>query len=144
VTVLRSLDDLINEIQNANRRTRAKWAMRRAVRRVLDAPGRLRTWVYCARQRVTRGWDDRSVWSLDTFIGKQLGEQLCYMADIAHGWPGDHYGTFEDWVNDLRRHGTALREYAARIDHEIGNTVLQASAKTALYWVGDNFGALWD
>ena len=98
-----------------------------------------------AWQRVTRGWDDRSVWSLDWSLCKTLGAQLIYLADTSHGWPGnDTYVEFEHWEDALRFHGSVLSQVAIFSDDIDGETQRIESARLSLHWVADNLGHLWD
>jgi hypothetical protein len=109
-----------------------------------------------AYQRVNRGWDDRSLWSLDDHLCKTLGAQLVELADIAHGWPsGDKYPEYEDWTAALRKNGAALTAYSTRwelwadesLDRDTINkkeTKIIADAKRSLRWVAENLGSLWD
>jgi hypothetical protein len=103
--------------------------------------------VLFAWQRLTRGWDDRSLWSLDWYVCRTLGAQLTQLADTTHGWPqSDEYPTFEDWQAALRTHGSALTE-AANTDITEGFENTQAAyvqAQESLRWVADNLGDLWD
>lgn len=101
-----------------------------------------------ARQRVTRGWDDTATWSLDTHLARTLGAQLVRLAEVTHGYPsGGTFNTFEEWQEALRTHGNALTRYAEGIheyDEHIDHEQLIRDAETALHWVADNFGSLWD
>lgn len=109
-----------------------------------------------ATQRVARGWDDKSLWSLDDHLCTTLGAQLTRLADVTHGWPeGDKYPEFEDWQAALRKHGAALSAYSTRWDIIIDDSLtpegrrkkedkIVADAKRALRWVAENLQALWD
>lgn len=112
----------------------------RARRWVTAIPREVR-WAW---QRVFRGWDDFSTWSLDVHLSRTLGQQLVMMADIAHGWPdGEEWDyTFETWTADLRRHGEALQLYSEGWVDDWATTGEPAQA--ALYWVAEHLGALWD
>lgn len=101
--------------------------------------------VRLGRQRLFRGWDDSAVWSLDDHLSKTLGAQLVKMADVAHGWPGDEWGTFEEWTGALREHGEALLTYQ-RLNYDLHGDdwdAIYEPARDALRWVADNFGSLW-
>lgn len=140
----RTLAEIERERREAGARKRAHWALLRLRRRIENAPHRARVDLMCAWQRLTRGWDVRSVWSLDDDLSGRLGAQLLHMADIAHGWPGEQYGTFDDWVRDLRRAGWALLRYRELHHEDFTDQGIRGDAKSALYWVADNLGALWD
>lgn len=105
--------------------------------RMREFPRQVR-WGY---QRVTRGWDDSAIWSLDTHLGEVLGAQLIALAECAHGYP-DGY-PFEQWTADLRRHGAALLAYGEdKFDTE--ELALYRPAQEAFRWVAENLGSLWD
>ena len=95
-----------------------------------------------AYQRVVRGWDDRALWSLDHHLCKTLGAQLLRLADVAHGYPGEHGWTFEGWTAELRKRGRALEAYGLS-DGRDYDTVYPP-ARGALEWVAENLGSLWD
>jgi hypothetical protein len=150
------LDDLIEQLEREEAQPWPRRAARETWRffryRLKRVPRNTRLTLFCARQRLTRGWDVRSVWGLDYWLGRTLGAQLVYMADIAHGWPGDYEGGFDKWVADLRLHGEALLHYARSSD-DIKYTLtlshddekaIHEQAQAAMHWVADNFGALWD
>lgn len=94
-----------------------------------------------AWQRVHRGWDDRSLWSLDTWLARTVGAQLQEMARIAHGWPGGPDWTFETWTAALRVHGGVLADYGHNCDAD--NDAIEA-AQDSMRWVADQLPALWD
>lgn len=136
-------------------RRRYFWHVRNPIR---DARKSVR-WAY---QRVTRGWDDLSVWSVRDSLSKTLGAQLVEMANISHGCPpyypeqpgvggpqlflptpGDE--VHELWRGDLRRHGEALLAYS-RDEAESPDISLDLymAAQESLRWVADNLADLWD
>lgn len=123
--------------------------LNRRVHQIAKAPRNLRNTIYLAHQRLSQGWDQTSVWSLDTHLTKILGAQLTYMAEIAHGWhPSPEHPTFEDWTNQLHQHGAALSHYAVNFhdyrDTDRDDKATLANAQAALHWVADNLPALWD
>lgn len=153
-------DDLKAIIEARRRREKwykpGMWMLRALCRRIGDA----RRAVRYAYQRVARGYDDRSLWNLNHYLPKFLGEQLVEMAEIAHGFPGD-YGPvhsipddpaddprFVQWTTDLRRHGEALLEFHKQDDDLTGNPdeweAVYAPAQEALRWVAENLATLWD
>lgn len=120
------------------------WAMNRHTKAIIRSPRTALRAIRLAYQRLSRGWDDRSLWDLDRHLGRTLGPQLIEMARIAHGYPAPYPGDFDGWVRDLRTAGEALDAYGG---FEWGNDdymTVRADAKSALLWVADNFGALWD
>jgi hypothetical protein len=100
-------------------------------------------------QRLFRGWDDTTIWSLDTRFCKTLGEQLIELARVSHGWPDTLYDTPEEWVSELTINGGYLLAYG-RGDDEIedlseeGESRNLLNAKSALIWVSAHLPALWD
>lgn len=97
-----------------------------------------------AYQRVVRGWDDRSLWSLDYHVAKTLSAQLDALADQAHGWPeSSEYPEYDDWTQALRAAANKLRFYAEHATDELDGEALE-SGREAMSWVADNFSRLWD
>ena len=133
------IEDAVSPFPRARRFLRSIVGRRLATESVRD--------VLFAWQRVVRGWDDRSLWSLDWYICHTLGAQLTELAATTHGWPqSDEYPTFEDWQAALRTHGSALTEAAnTDISEDFENTqAVYAKAQKSLHWVADNLGDLWD
>jgi hypothetical protein len=108
---------------------------------VKHAPGNARNQIRWAWQRVHRGWDDRALWSLDTWLAGTLGAQLIAMADLAHGWPGMADWTFETWTAALRQHGGVLSDYGHNCD---ADDAAIDSAQESMRWVADHLPNLWD
>lgn len=126
-----------------------------------------------AIQRLTRGWDDSEVWSLNSALTSRLADQLVELAERGHGWPGELNGfdTPKQWEDMLLRQAQALRcfdgsaEYEAALSRwhdlhlsrgseaeadlawkeldRIERENIQA-AKQALHWVAENLELLWD
>lgn len=150
------LEDLIAGLERQKAqiwpRRAMRWTWRLVCYRIPKWPNQARTAVICGHQRLVRSWDVRSVWGLDHWLGRVLGAQLVRMADIAHGWPGDYEGGFDQWVADLRTHGEALKHYARANDdlkYHLSLTRedqedIDHGARTAMHWVAENFSALWD
>jgi hypothetical protein len=103
-----------------------------------------------ATQRLTRSWDDRSVWSLDTSLCAVLGAQLKLLAEKTHGMPinEEAYPTFEDWQKAIRENGEALIAYGNHWNEvDLSNEEIEkrlVAAQNSLRWVADNLPALWD
>jgi hypothetical protein len=123
-----------------------------------------------ASQRLSRGWDDRAIWSLDHHICSTLAQQLRALADSPFGWPGEPWESPQHWESDLRKNATLLEQYAtihtlsahdrfsaitdpratpeqttAAIEalHDAESRII-AEAQTALIWVADVLPHLWD
>jgi hypothetical protein len=135
------LDDVIADLdayQAAHPWRTRFWA---AWRRLKRAPHDSYWGVRFAWQRVHRGWDDRALWSLDTWLARTLGAQLQEMARIAHGWPGMADWTFETWTAALREHGGVLADYGHNCDAD--DAAIDA-AQESMRWVADHLPNLWD
>lgn len=64
-------------------------------------------WAY---QRATRGFADKDVWNLDTYLTELIADSVEQLADIQHGWPGtDEFPTPESWDEYLRKAVSLLR-----------------------------------
>lgn len=104
-------------------------------------------WPRRAYQRLTKGYDERDIWSLDSWMARTIGPQLITMSEIAHGWPGEEYqGGFDGWVADLKKNGEALLAYAGRGegDAPFYDPKVSEDATNAMRWVAEWFTALWD
>lgn len=112
--------------------------MAHRIRRVREIMNEVRF----ARQRVTRGWDDRALWSLDYHLARSLGHQLLGMADSAHTYPSGDEWSFERWTSELRRHGEALVAYSK--DDTLNHAKGYEGARSALVWVAIHLRDLWD
>lgn len=122
-----------------------------------------------AAQRVTRGWDDKALWSLDHHLCATLAQQLRALADTANGWPAHEFDSFEDWQLALRSRADSLAGYASRDEGPAQRAWLDAldsgdvhgadafreaalaeeraaieAAKGAMHWVADHLETLWD
>lgn len=123
-----------------------KWKAYRFFTRLRRTPRSAVNSVVHAWQRVVRGWDDASVWSLDTEFTRTLSQQLEHLAHIMHGWPaGEEFPEFEDWQNALLTNSARLGNYAHRWEGDDENYgLLSREAEEALHWVADHLGHLWD
>lgn len=89
VWVTHSIDDLFEDPDNPDPwRTRAYWGIRRFWANHWLANPRDVYWkgVY-AYQRVTRGWDDRAVWSIDYWLDEKMPDMLRKLKTDKHGIP---------------------------------------------------------
>ncbi len=122
-------------------------------------------------QKITKGYDDRAIWNLDSHITKHLANTIEELASKTNGYPSD-YQSFEDWVSKLNQVALDLRSYddtqnqqiiqmekliekAATLkdskkleELDIELEKLQAEkvkkAQEALIWIADNLPKLWD
>jgi hypothetical protein len=85
--VLHSIDDLFEEKDDPIR-TRVYWAVRRFwVNHWLCNPRANWFNLVCAYQRLTRGWDDRAVWSIDYWLDDKMPAMLRKLKEDKHGIP---------------------------------------------------------
>lgn len=68
-------------------RTRAYWFVRRWSKRIWDAPSDTYYSIKYAYQRLTRGWDDRAVWSIDWWLDDKMPAMLRKLKEDRHGTP---------------------------------------------------------
>ena len=62
-----------------------------------------------AVSRLRRGWDPSDAYNLGCHLPRHVGEQLAWLSQNAHGWPGNQeFPTYDDWVNTLRHHAHLL------------------------------------
>jgi len=100
-----------------------------------------------AWQRLTRGWDDTALWSLDVYWAKAMSEQLLVMADITHGHPDDEeFPEFTDWTAALHKNAALLAAYANHFDihdNDEAKAVIEGGQE-AMRWIADHLPILWD
>lgn len=72
-------------------RTRVYWGVRRWAKRIWGAPSSAYYSLKYAYQRVTRGWDDRAVWSIDWWLDDKLPAMLRKLKQDKHGVPMDMF-----------------------------------------------------
>jgi hypothetical protein len=72
-------------------RTRVYWSVRRWAHRIWDAPRDSYYAVKYAYQRVSRGWDDRAVWSIDWWLDDKMPAMLRKLKEDKHGIPGSMF-----------------------------------------------------
>jgi len=100
-----------------------------------------------AWQRLTRGWDDTALWSLDSYWARTMSAQLLAMAEVTHGWPqGEEFPEYEDWVTALRENAELLAAYGTMFD--LASIDEEAAAveggQKAMRWIAEHFPSLWD
>jgi hypothetical protein len=71
--------------------TTVYWYVRRAAIYVKDAPRDSYYALKYAHQRLTRGWDDRAVWSIDWWLDDKMPDMLRKLKKDKHGIPGDMF-----------------------------------------------------
>lgn len=120
--MINDLTTFIESMENAPRRVRIWYAIRRSGRRIRYAPRQIK-WAW---QRMCRGWDDRAIWNLDQHLCRTLGQQLILLS--------------KNDDNDYWYHGEMLLRYG---DEQLEDEGLEY-ARVALRWVADNLKYLWD
>ena len=110
---LHSIDDLFEE-KDDPLRTRVYWAVRRFwVNHWLCNPRAVWFDVVCAYQRVTRGWDDRAVWSIDYWLDDKMPAMLRKLKEDKHGVPMSVFPTDAEYVDEHGNPTDAAMEIAS-------------------------------
>jgi hypothetical protein len=96
------------------------------------------------RQRAKRGWADRDVWSMDSYISRVLGEMCAYLAEhnVAYPGEGSPWPTPEIWHDhlvDLSSRLLAWNQDDAFCDENAYNVTQKAMEE-----FGRNLGYYWD
>lgn len=173
-------ESLVAWLDRTDREERADHPVRWWTRRIfVTPPHRLhsrfkdeRNRIRFAYQRVTRKWDDITIWGWNYTMSRMIGEQLIHLADIAHGWPAypdpndvneslpyyDDAPDFDAWVARLRENGEKLQRYGKHDDADFYDTndpdwVKKATAaedhalkeaQEAFRWIADHLPSIWD
>jgi len=56
------------------------------------------------KERSKKGWAESDAWEWYIWHAKITSESLNYLAETVHGWPGEWWGTYEEWqcfINDI-------------------------------------------
>jgi hypothetical protein len=90
---LRPIDDLFDKEEGTDPlRTRVYWGIRRFWNHHwLCNPRDIYYGAKYAYQRLTRGWDDRAVWSIDWWLDDKMPAMLRKLKEDKHGIPGDMF-----------------------------------------------------
>ena len=102
--VCRPIDELFDRPPDPLR-TRVYWFVRRWAKNVWDAPSDAYRAAKYACQRVTRGWDDRAVWSIDWWLDERMPAMLRKLKEDKHGVPMEMFDGLP--VNDKGYHDDA-------------------------------------
>jgi hypothetical protein len=108
-------------------------------------------------QRGVRGYSDRDVWNLDTYIFKILSKGLIRLADTTHGHPCPYPRDVHPPAQSTKcmceyRWDSDLREYAA-LFYKLAEDLFEgddwvkeeeAAHQKAMEWMKENFSSLWD
>jgi hypothetical protein len=127
-------------------RPRPLWHEARARWRRLWTPlpwMRLYYWSRTRWQRSRRGWADRDVWSMDTYLSGIAAEMTARLAATDHGWPDGRFATYEEWTaylcNLAERLGAWRKGEASFVDESAYETTRMAMVELA-----EHLGDFWD
>jgi len=122
--------------RSAPRRT--YWYLRRNLGKLARPQPWVRLrWRY---QRSKRGWADRDVWSLDSYLAKLIGSSIASLRNHGHGYPSDI--TLEQWDDVLTRISEPLLAYHKHWD-DYDNRYIE-EAQQALRLLAEHFPSCWD
>jgi len=108
-------------------------------------------------QRGVRGYSDRDVWNLDTYIFKILSGGLIKLAHTTHGYPcpypkNEHTLTQSTtctcgyrWDSDLRKYAALFYKLAeGSFEGDDCMKKEEAAYQKSMEWLKENFSDLWD
>src|SRR5579863_6336610 len=82
-------------------RTRVYWAIRRFwINHWLVNPRDVYREIKFAYQRLTRGWDDRAVWSVDWWLDRMMPDVLRKLKKDKHGTPMSMFPTDAEYIRE--------------------------------------------
>lgn len=61
--------------------------------------------------RMKHGWSPQDVWDWDNWHARIVAESLEHYAEVCHGWPGEEWGTFEEYKEMIQEIADAYRAY---------------------------------
>ena len=150
-----SLDELIQHVKGYKPTflDRIRWAPKRASSMYYS----IRNEIKHRRARRRQGWSHMDVWSWDTWHAEIVAQSLEHYADVCHGWPGDDWGTFEEYVAMIREIAAAYRGYLEVVDgppeingeydfegHRTSYDKAIERLKNANILMAENYGSIWD
>ena len=98
--VTHSIDELFEDRHDPVR-TKVYWAVRRFWNNHWLCNPRENVFrVKCAYQRLTRGWDDRAVWSIDYWLDDKMPAMLRQLKETKHGTPTDMFPTEPEYTDE--------------------------------------------
>lgn len=137
--ICRPFDDLFEGPPDPLR-TRVYWGVRRWAKRIWEAPSDSYYACKYAYQRLTRGWDDRAVWSIDYWLDDKMPAMLRQLKRDKHGIPSDMFLpedliTEGDWAGNPSDEGMVRAEarWDAIMDKMIAGFEASARAKSGVY-----------
>lgn len=123
-----SWDDMKEEWRNEDKdplRTRVYWAVRRFWNNHwLCNPRKVWFDVVCAKQRVTRGWDDRVPWSVDWWMNGIMPDILKKLKKDKHGIPMSVFPTGSEYTDEHGNPNEAAHEIASKLWDEILDKII--------------------
>jgi hypothetical protein len=131
----------------ARRPLDAWWRLKRSARELWHVPPwRRLKWRW---QRAMRGWSDRDVWNLDSYLAAVISGSVAQLREEVHGYPAEM--TFDDWKDVLDRiSGPLAVDWDRIVDGETPQEGLarekwEAAAQVAaLHLFAEHFHGLWD
>jgi hypothetical protein len=91
-------------------------------------------------QRLTRGWDDSALWSLDYTLARLILPRFRAFVDSHAGYPSNM--TEEEWDSTLREILWALEWYASDERWSDGFDK-EERAERGMRLFGEHFGSMW-
>ena len=120
-------------------RTRVYWAVYRFwANHWLVNPRDVYREVKFAYQRLTRGWDDRAVWSIDWWLDRMMPDVLRKLKKDKHGTPMSMFPTDAEYVRDdgnptEAAHDIAIRRWEETLDKMIAGFEAHRRMDEGLY-----------
>src|SRR5271170_4037643 len=122
----RPFEDLFDNPAADPLRTRVYWGIRRFWNNhwLCNPRDVYYKFVY-AYQRVTRGWDDRAVWSIDWWLDEKMPAMLRKLKEDKHGIPGSMFEGLptvpgEEWNHTDEAYAMAEARWNEILDKMIG------------------------
>lgn len=99
-----------------------------------------RTWTFLY-QRLTRGWDNSELWSLDYSLAKLILPRLKEFVKYSHGCPQDQEE--KDWQHILNEMVYAMQFMASKERWACDDKKIWERVNAGLELFGKHFGSLW-
>jgi hypothetical protein len=132
-------EDVFDDPKDDPLRTRAYWVVRRFwTNHWLCNLDNVYREVKFAYQRVTRGWDDRAVWSIDYWLDGIMPDMLRRLKVTKHGTPMTMFPTEAEYIREDGNptdaaHDIASRRWDETLDKMIAGFEASARVKDGLY-----------
>lgn len=99
------------------------WKIRAFFYNILEHPEDLQQWIKHAYQRVTRGWSDRDVWSLDWHLAEILPPMLRRLKETKHGVPLSAFRTSDPTDENGCHTDEAMKLAEARFNKDLDSII---------------------